>query len=171
MKASPLKGMSVLSIREGTRLGTVEDLVVDSAAGRIAALVIQSGASGRLIPSPAAERRLVPFDGVRSIGEDAITVDSTQVVAAANEQNPLAALPNLGSVLGLKVVDEAGTLLGEIEDLEIDPERGRITGLLVHHGGVLGMGGNRELLPAAAVRSLGPDVVMVEPSSTRPIEA
>ncbi len=152
MKASALAGMPVLSINDGLRLGTVEELMVDPALRRIAALAV----------GQAGQTRLVPFDQVKSIGEDAITVESTQAAQDASAQEPLAQLPTLSSLLKLSVVDVGGTRRGALTEVEVDPSDGHIAEVMVHQGGILGVGGSTLTVPVSAVRSLGPQLVMIE---------
>jgi sporulation protein YlmC with PRC-barrel domain len=152
MKARALTGMPVLSINDGLRLGTVEELLVDPVQRRIAALAI----------GQAGQTRLVPFDQVKSIGEDAVTVENTQVAQEASAQEPLAQLPTLSSLLKLSVVDVGGTRRGALTELEVDPADGHVTEAMVHQGGILGVGGSTLTVPVSAIRSLGPQLVMIE---------
>jgi sporulation protein YlmC with PRC-barrel domain len=160
MKATSLKGMSVVSINEGQRLGTIDDLLVDPQARRIAAAVVPIGAASRVLPSLDERTKIISFDDVCSIGNDAVTVESAKPADKARRQT-LDGLPSLHDVIGLKVVDAAGTLLGRVDDLEFDVPHGQITELVVQSGGVLGVGGSSDAIPAAAIHSLGPDLVMV----------
>ena len=156
MKASEVKGMSVLSITDGTRLGVIQDLFFDAKALRVVALTAQSD----------KQTRVIPFAGITSIGRDAVTVEGAHVTQESNDKSLLAGLLDLRSVIGLKVVDTAGTLLGKVEDLETDPENGRLSALSVHQSGRLGLGGSTKAVPGDAVHSLGPELVMVEPRAT-----
>jgi sporulation protein YlmC with PRC-barrel domain len=153
MKASALKGIPVLAIRDGLRVGVVEDVLVDTAARTLGALAL--GAAG--------QRRVVAFAAVKGVGTDAITIESAQDAPEAAPDLPLAQLPALSALAKLEVIDTSGTRQGTLADLEIDPADGRILEVLVHRGGVLGMGGSTQAVPVSAVRSLGPQVVMVEP--------
>jgi sporulation protein YlmC with PRC-barrel domain len=155
MKASDLKGMTVVSIADGLRLGTVHELLLDADGRQLAAVVVQ--------PGPGTSTRLIPRDAIKHVGADAITVENVQAARPKSDGHPRAPMPALGSILGLKVVDTAGSLLGTVAEMELNSDDGCITSVLVHHGGVLGVGGSTNALPAAAIRSLGPELVMVEP--------
>ena len=161
MKATDLKGMSVLSINEGSRLWVIHDLLFDADTLRVAALTTQAD----------GKTRLIPFDGITSLGDDAVTVESTHVTRLASDRSPRTGLRSVEALIGLKVVDAAGTLLGKVEELEIDPDNGRLMELVVHQGGILGIGGSTEAVPGVAVRSLGPEVVVVEPAFVPLVDA
>jgi sporulation protein YlmC with PRC-barrel domain len=152
MRTSKLKGLPVLGIDDGVRVGVVDDLLIDTRERRVAALVLRT----------QTVNQWIPFDRLQRVGDDAVMVASAQVVQQASEQSPLGALPSLRALLGLEVLDAAGKRWGRLEELDIDPADGRITELAVRRSGVLGLGGGTERVPATALRSLGPDVVVVE---------
>ena len=52
--------------------------------------------------------------------------------------------------------------MGEVKELEINEEDGRLTGLDVHRGGVLGLGGKSYNVPPTAIHNIGPKLVTVE---------
>lgn len=151
MDTHTLKGMAIISMQEGTKLGKVEQPLLDLTARRVVALQVR-GTSGTFI---------VPFDAVTSIGADAITVASsavTQTPSAGVAADELRDLDELGT---LKVVDHAGTYLGTVSQVEIDPVSGAITRLDAHTGGMLGMGGTTTPIDARAIISVGPELVTV----------
>lgn len=60
-----------------------------------------------------------------------------------------------------------GALLGAVKELEIEPAGGRLVELVVHRGGVLGVGGTSTSVPASAIRGIGAKLVTVDlPTST-----
>ena len=139
----------VVSLEDGRKLGRVSDLLIDPQTKSLAAFEIE-GDEGKSV---------LPRDHVRNIGDDAITVDS--VSATQSGANALPGLALFSSLQGKKVVDSAGTLLGELDDVEIDPTTGQISTVLVKSGGVLGIGAHIHRLPAGDVFSFGPSLVTV----------
>ena len=152
MKASKLKGMPVVSMADGAQLGSVVDVLFDIADLRVSALVL-SAKSG--------EARL-PFGSIRSIGSDAVTVESAAETQGAGGQSASDTLHSLGDLMSLSAINAEGTLLGKIKELEINEQDGHLTGLEVHRGGVLGLGGTGQTLPPTAIRNIGPKLVTVE---------
>jgi sporulation protein YlmC with PRC-barrel domain len=131
MKASELKGKAVVSMVDGVQIGRVEDVLFDTTALRVAALVLTT----------TGGRSILPFAAVRSLGADAVTVESatdTQPAAAQGEAGNL--LRALGDLTGLKVVNGEGVTLGDIRDVTIEQANGALTELEAHSGGMLGMG-------------------------------
>lgn len=151
MRSTSLKGMAVVSIAEGSRLGRVDDLVIDTVERSIVALNC----------SDQGRRFIVPFQYVRNIGKDAITVESSQVTQVEGQGAQAPNTLRLDDFLKLKTVDESGNLLGVVSQLDIDAATGRLVSLDVHKGGVLGLGGTTTTVAAEQVRAVGPELVTV----------
>lgn len=152
VRASTLKGMPVVSMAQGIKVGDVSDLSIDGGALRVFGLAL--GAS-----DGAA---VVPFSAIHSIGPDAITLADAEAVAKPRQQSAEPGLPNLHGLTGLPVVDGGGTVLGHLKDLELDRHDGRIIALAVESGGVLGLGARTLTILAERIRSLGPALVTVD---------
>jgi sporulation protein YlmC with PRC-barrel domain len=132
MKARALKGKAVVSMADGVQIGRVEEVLFDTAALKVAALVLTT----------TGGRSILPFAAVRSLGADAVTVESataTQPAAAQADAGNL--LRALGDLTGLKVVNGEGAYLGDVRDVTIDQASGTLTELEAHSGGMLGVGG------------------------------
>ena len=149
MKAEKLKGLAVISIAEGARLGRVEDVLFDPRELRIGALRVGGD-----------ERNFVlPFEQVKQVGVDAVTVESGRAIQVAGGDGML----GLGDLTSLKAVDEAGNFIGTVAGVEIDTATGHIENVTAHKGGVLGLGGQTTTIVAGEVRVIGPDVMTVRP--------
>ncbi len=72
----------------------------------------------------------------------------------------------MSSIVGLKAVDATGKLLGKVEEVEIDPQSGRVNEIVVHEGGLLGLGGHAERILATSIHGLEPHVVTVDAGAT-----
>jgi sporulation protein YlmC with PRC-barrel domain len=151
MDADTIKGLAVVSIAEGTKLGRVEDVLVDPRAWRVAALL--AGGDGQAF--------VIPFEEVAHIGPDAVTVGSSRVTQIESAGDAFSGLPGLGRLTRLKVVDEAGTLVGTVAGVDVDGASGRVLSLLVHKGGVLGIGRTVTTIGVEAVRGVGADLITV----------
>jgi uncharacterized protein YrrD len=156
MDAHTLKGMAIVSVAEGTKLGQVEQPLLDLTAQRVAALRAK-GESGTFI---------VRFEDVQSIGADAITVASSAATRTPSTGGATDGLRDLDELGKLKVVDGAGTFLGMIAHIEFDPASGAITQLAAHKGGMLGMGGTTTPIDARAIVSVGPELLTAKTEAT-----
>jgi sporulation protein YlmC with PRC-barrel domain len=152
MKASKLKGMPVVSMADGAHIGSVTVVRFDIADLRVSALVL-SGKSGEA---------LVPFGSIRSIGSDAVMVESVAETQGVGGQIASDTVHGLSDVMSLSVINAEGTLFGKVKELEINEQDGQLTGLEVHRGGVLGLGGKDHTVSPSAIRNIGPKLVTVE---------
>lgn len=151
MDAHTLKSMAIVSVQEGTKLGYVEQPLLDLTARKVVALQVR-GTSGTFI---------VPFDEVASVGTDAITVASSQATQTPSTGGVADGPRDLDALRKLKIVDHVGTFLGTISRIEIDPASGEITQITAHKGGMLGMGGTTTPIDARAIVSVGPEMMTV----------
>jgi sporulation protein YlmC with PRC-barrel domain len=152
MKASALKDMPVVSMADGTQVGKVADVLLDAASLHVVALLL-SAHSGQM---------LLPFEAIRSIGTDAITIDSAAATQGLTGRPAPEGTYGLSDVNGLSAVNGEGTVLGAVKELEIEPAGGRLIELVVHRGGVLGLGGTSTSVPASAIRGIGAKLVTVD---------
>ena len=136
---------------EGAKLGAVDHALYDPATLDLRALQVTGG----------GQTFLVPLDQVRTIGADAVMVESSQATQAIAKGGALGDLVNLGALQRLKVVDAAGTFIGTLHDLDLDPATGHTLRLMVHKGGFLGLGGETTTIEAAAIRRIGGDLITV----------
>ncbi|MDW7772095.1 MAG: PRC-barrel domain-containing protein [Desulfobulbaceae bacterium] len=59
-------------------------------------------------------------------------------------------IPSADELKGLKVVSQQGEDLGEIKDVKMDPQSGRISHVTMSKGGILGIGGEDIAVPLGA---------------------
>jgi sporulation protein YlmC with PRC-barrel domain len=149
MKASELKNKAVVSMADGVQIGRVEDVLFDTAALRVAALALTT----------TGGRSVLPFASVRSLGADAVTVESATAADPAGVGNLMRSLADL---IGLKVVNGEGAYLGDVREVTIEQASGALTELEAHSGGMLGLGGTGVTIPASAIRGIGPELVTVD---------
>jgi sporulation protein YlmC with PRC-barrel domain len=160
MKYSELKGRAVINLEDASKIGEVEDLLVEPGSHRIAGIKVKAGLFSPVQHVPAAD--------IRSVGPDAVTVSvgtpppSTPAgppvdVADTGEgatpgltpsgppeainAGPVAAQASpqaveISSILGNKVVTDTGTLVGELRDAVFDRVDLTVTGYEVREGGL-----------------------------------
>jgi sporulation protein YlmC with PRC-barrel domain len=70
-------------------------------------------------------------------------------------------------VRGREVKDKDGTGIGKVDDLLVDEQEHKVRFLLVEHGGFLGFGEKKTLIPVDAVTKVTPDEVHIDQSGER----
>jgi len=151
MHSAALKGMAIVSISEGTRLGRVDDIWLDIAQRSVTALQC----------SEQGKRFIVPFHLVKNIGQDAITIENSQATQVQGQVGLAAGTMRLADFVRLKVVDESGAFIGNVNEVDIDLASGRMVSINAHKGGVLGLGGTTTAIPAEQIHAIGQEMVTV----------
>jgi uncharacterized protein YrrD len=152
----------VVSLADGQQVGRVRLPVVDPRNLTVVALALDAGGFFR-------EQRVIPFAAVRSIGEDAVTVEHAEAVRRLSEAPELAPLVRQPlSLLGSKVISEDGRFWGHTEEYFLD-QRGNIDHFLVHPGTWRSLARGKGILPAHAVRSAGPASLIVRAEAAEAI--
>jgi len=149
MDVNTLKGFAVISLTEGTKLGYVEQPLLDLNALQLAALRVK-GDAGAFV---------VPFSQLQNIGTDAVMVTSSDVTQTAASGGVSSGLTDPDTMKKLKVVDKSGTFIGTISGIDIDVASGKIVELRAHKGGMLGMGGATTPIDPATILSVGPELM------------
>jgi sporulation protein YlmC with PRC-barrel domain len=160
MNTGKLKGIAVVSLSEGAKLGQVEAPLFDSTSLQLRAFQVKGD----------GQTFIVPLDLVRSIGTDAVIVESCQATQTPSKGGEFGNLVELSVLKQLKVVDAAGTFLGTLHDLELDPITGRALSIVVHKGGMLGLGGETTTIEKADIRSVGGYLITVVEAQAQPAE-
>jgi len=155
MKFSELKGRAVVNFEDATNIGAVEDLMVQPESHHIVSVKVRTGMFH------SAE--VIPVTDVKNVGEDAVTISvavagvdithmadsnsaeqyvrkahSSSVGSTASTKSAESSQPliEITSLLGNKVVTDAGTMVGKLRDVLIDWVDLSITGYEVHEGGM-----------------------------------
>ena len=121
IEAHDLDGRAVVDLETAKKVGYVDEILLDTDGGRIAALQVTEGSK-----LTGGKKVIVPTSAVESIGPEAIMVRANAERLDADVSHD--AFPRLSHVKGRKVVTEGGKLLGSIDDVLIDGADGRIVG-------------------------------------------
>ena len=151
MNIDTIKGLAVISLDEGLKLGTVDHALYDPATLELRALQVTG--DGRTF--------IIPFGLIATIGADAVMVANSQATQAAVQGGTLGNLVARKTLQRLKFVDAAGTLVGTLSDLASDQATGAIVRITVSKGGFLGRFGESTTLDGTAIRGIGTDIVTV----------
>lgn len=118
-KSTEILGLKVISISEGQEIGLVKELVINPAAGKVAALVIDDGKWFH-------GAKVLPFSAVAGLGEYAVMVEDSDTLVPVTASPEVLQLLNAGiSIVGTKVLTKAGQIQGKITEFLAD-ETGKI---------------------------------------------
>jgi sporulation protein YlmC with PRC-barrel domain len=158
MHASDIRGKAVISVESGARLGRVEEVLLDPVT--LAAAAFRVSLNG--------QQATIPLEQIHKVGADAIMVPDEDVAQWITPSSAAGGLLSLSDVRGRKVVNDAGSLLGAVREIEIEPGDGRMRHIEVHTGGMFGLGGETTIVPSSGLAGVGPDVIVVRSGATPP---
>jgi sporulation protein YlmC with PRC-barrel domain len=178
MRVQQFIDMSVQN-QQGERLGEIEDVVIDTADGRIAYAALDSGLFGPLHAVPWEALRVAQDKStvILNVAKEALqkaptfrrenwpdTVDPDWLASVYSYYGypPYPGLTEITvqhvrlarstTLLGLKVRSPEREELGKIEDLVIDLREGYIAYVILSRGGLLGVGKTLHAVPWTAIR-------------------
>jgi sporulation protein YlmC with PRC-barrel domain len=178
MRARRLIDMAVQN-QERKHLGEIEDVVIDTADGRIAYVAMDAGLLGPILAVPwealdvAQDKSTVTLNVAKETLQKAPTFrrenwpETVDPDWLAGVYNYYGYLPYPGlteitvqhkrvtrvtTLLGLNVRNRQRENLGEIEDFMIDTRAGHIAYVLLGTGGILGVGERVRAVPRTAMR-------------------
>jgi uncharacterized protein YrrD len=155
IKGKELLGRNIVAISTGEQVETVRDLVFDHQANRVLGLLVDEGGWFRAA-------RVVPFEAIRSIGEDAIMVDSAESVTTTREDGRLAeVLDSKISLIGMTLLTTDGQNLGKIADVFFDEQDGQVEGYEATGGIFSDLSSGRTFVPAPEEVQIGEDAAIV----------
>ncbi|BDP40972.1 hypothetical protein DAETH_09410 [Deinococcus aetherius] len=155
IKGKELLGRPVIAIDSGEKIETARDLVFDHQANEVLGILVDEGGFFRAA-------KVVPFEAIRSIGEDAIMVDSTESVTSTRDDGRLAdVLDSKVSLVGMTLLTTDGQNLGKIADVFFDEHSGRVEGYEATGGIFSDLSSGRTFVPAPEHVQIGEDAAIV----------
>lgn len=154
-KSKALLSMPIISLEEGRQIGRVRGVVVNPETFYIAALVTDK-------QSWFGDYKVIPFENVMSIGENAVTIDNQKnIEKPANIPEISKLLKKKIPLLGGKVYSETGTLLGIVEEFSFDTETGKLESLEVSGRFIENLFRGRTSVPISKVVTIGTDAIII----------
>lgn len=148
--------LPIVSLSEGQHIGYVKNLVIDAQGKSLAALVIDPKGFFR-------DQRIIPYNKVISVGDDAITIDKGNYVEKSTSlPEILTLIKEKLTVIGTRVITESGKTLGVVEEYYIDPESGKILQIEISGGKIEGLLNGKALLDANYITTIGHDVIVAQ---------
>jgi len=153
-KSHEYLSMPIISVSEGQQIGSVRGLIVNSKSMEIAALLVDQKGFFK-------DQRVIPYAKVRSVGDNAITVDRiSNAEKATSLPDIVSMLKDKVSLIGTKVVTESGKVLGSVEEFYLDPSTGSIVSLEIASNFLTGLFKGRARVNRQDLITMGKDVII-----------
>ncbi|PTA69131.1 PRC-barrel domain-containing protein [Deinococcus arcticus] len=158
IKGKDLLGRPIVAVGSGERLDRVHDVIFDHQANQVLGLLVDEGGW-------FSAAKVVPFERIRSIGEDAIMIGTPEDVTTTREDGRLKdALDSKVSLVGLTLLTTDGQNLGKIADVFFDDHTGRVEGYESTGGLFADLTSGRTFVPAPEQVQIGVDTALVPPA-------
>jgi uncharacterized protein YrrD len=155
IKGSDVIGTKIITINEGKEIEDVDDIVYDPTDNRVKALLV---APGGLF----SDAKVILTEDVTAIGEDAVLVESRDVLKDAGEvKGPVSSIAEGNTYLTKnKVISEEGKDLGTITDIYFDNKTGLVSEFEVSQG-LEDIKSGRKRIKITDIITVGEDAVIV----------
>ncbi|GAA4007102.1 PRC-barrel domain-containing protein [Deinococcus rubellus] len=164
IKGKDMIGRTVVAISSGSNIDKVHDLVFDHDANQVLALLVDEGGWFR-------SAKVVPFEAVRSIGEDAVMIaDEGDVVSARDDSRIADLLDTKVGLIGLQLLTTDGRELGRIADVYFEEVSGKVVGYEATGGLFSDLSSGRTFVPAPESISIGDNAAIVPVSVAQAME-
>ncbi|MBZ9714347.1 PRC-barrel domain-containing protein [Deinococcus multiflagellatus] len=158
IKGKDLLGRPIVAVGSGERIDRVHDVIFDHQANQVLGLLVDEGGW-------FSAAKVVPFERIRSIGEDAIMIGTPDDVTTTREDGRLKdALDSKVSLVGLTLLTTDGQNLGKIADVFFDDHTGRVEGYEATGGLFADLSSGRTFVPAPEQVQIGVDTALVPPA-------
>jgi sporulation protein YlmC with PRC-barrel domain len=117
MRFTEVRKRDVVATDDAETIGRIEHLVVDPTSHTVSALRL-----GKV----KGDDHYVSWSELGSFGQDVVTVPRAVVLRPADDEREENVRKETG-ILGKRVLSDNGRDLGEVEDVEFDPETGEVT--------------------------------------------
>ncbi len=155
MNSKQVKGLSVISIADGKKLGSVNHIFIDPVQKQVVGFSV--GGSHSLLSSDPDQGMVVYAKDVHSLGPDALTLTDTSAARGDATNSTYGGLLDAEQLTKRKVLTEGGTMVGGVASLEFDPSTYRLTGIEVSPGFFK----SNRIIPVEQVTNIGEEIVMV----------
>ena len=157
-KSVEILGLPVISITEGRELGMSKTLLIDAKNGLVAAITIEDEDWYRGV-------KLIPYESVIAIGDDAVTVTHSENILKLDEAGDYETLLDENiRVIGTKAITKNGTIQGKITELYIG-EDGKI-----EKCEVTAPDGTTSEVTADQISIFGKQVTVIDPTAEKKTE-
>ncbi|MFC7373011.1 PRC-barrel domain-containing protein [Fictibacillus iocasae] len=149
-KSNQFMNLPIISIQDGTEVGSVKSLVVNSQQGTVDFLTVEH-------EDWQISVRAVPFKKIVGVGEFAVTIENRSSIFDLTEI-PIAneLVQKKISITGAKLIDRKGQFIGEATEFFIDEENGLILGVAIS------MQSKEVVLSSEQVITYGRDLLVVK---------
>lgn len=143
-------GLRIISILDGTQIGVVKDLVLNPQEKSLDFMIVDQ-------PTDYFGAKVISFADILGIGEFAITIPDQGVIQDVAQNSEIQNLLKQDiRVIGTKVLTKKGQLIGEVKEVIINEDTGRIASCLFDSDGQM------QEIQSENIITLGKELLIIE---------
>jgi sporulation protein YlmC with PRC-barrel domain len=154
MHFNDVRNRPVVSLADAERLGFVDDILIDTERSTVVGFVIRHGGI-------VTHHEAMLLTDVRAIGEDALTVADASKLNARKKFAELQAARTGSQLFGSRVLDESGSQIGKLADVDADFTSGAVQSWILSDNVLQRLRGEVHTVSVGAVKSIGDGLVVV----------
>ncbi len=156
VKASKVIGLPVFTINDGRKIENIEDVIYDPIQNRIEALLTEKGGW-------FSEARVILFDDLEGIGEDAALITSPNQIKKISEVEKHIEMiaKNDTYLTNTKIITEDGLELGRVSDIYFNSATGRVEEFEVSQGTIRNFKKGKKRVKISDIVTVGQDATIV----------
>lgn len=157
VKGKNVIGLDIISIDEGKKIGSVEDIIYDPEENKVEALLVRSS-------SLFKDAQVILLENVNTIGKNAVMIQSEQALQkSSNVDKNIAHIAEDNTYLTrTKVVTEQGVVLGTVSDIYFDAFSGKVIELEVSQGTFRNLQSGIKRVKVSDIITIGEDATIVK---------
>jgi uncharacterized protein YrrD len=163
-KWSDIKGLAVVLIEEGKKVGTVEDFYFDPQTSGVRALLVKTGLFGH---------RALLSSAIKAIGLDAVTFSDESMLVEEKSDNQLPTSPLGQGLLSYRVLSERGNVIGAVGNILLNistPSALRVDAFELAGGLGARLTGHYPTFSASRVVRYGQDVIIISDEAAQALQ-
>ncbi len=156
VKGKDVIGLNVVTIDNGTKIETVDDIAYDPTTHQIVALLVDSGGL-------FSSAKVILMDDVHNIGEDAVIVPNANVIKTLKElaDGVRSISESNRHLVTTNILTIDGKQLGRITDIYFDSKDGHVESMEVSQGGLKTMTEGKKSIKPSDIVTIGADATIV----------
>ncbi|MHB0875856.1 MAG: PRC-barrel domain-containing protein [Anaerolineae bacterium] len=150
-----LLGQPVITVNSGRRVGSIQEILFSAVDGRVTAIILSK-------PPVAGATKAVAAEHVTLLGIDVTLIDDESSVSPlAEPPSAVTGVRASTAVMRTQVITTEGRRVGEVSDIALD-DQGNVLGYHLSHNILRDTFRGKPFLPAAVVRAVGDDAVIID---------
>jgi len=151
---SDIIGLRIISINQGKQISKVKDVIINPDNGSIAFFIIDQ-------PSDYLGARIISYKDIVGLGDFALIIPDSKIIQDV-AHNPVAIelIKKDIKVIGSYILTTKGCLIGQVTEIMIDEETGRIVACMVSDSQ-----GKQEKVSCDTVITYGKEIILLEQNS------